>query len=291
MFTRLFLGLAWLAHWLPARALAQVGRAIGSLAFELIRPRRHVVLVNLARCFPSLDERARHALARDHFRSLGQALLESTIGWWGTPERLRALMQIEGLAQAQARCKAGEILIFMCPHFVGMELAGARIALEMGGMAFYSKQKNKVFDAFLAGRRQRFHPIRLLARQDGVKPVIRGLREGVPLFYPPDLDFGPRDAVFAPFFGVPAATITALPRLARMTGAKVVVVIPRQGAPGEPYRITITPPLDDFPSASVEADVARLNQFIEDAVRPIPAQYYWVHKRFKTRPPGEPGFY
>ncbi|MEO7404690.1 MAG: lipid A biosynthesis acyltransferase, partial [Burkholderiales bacterium] len=247
--------------------------------------------VNLARCFPALDKAARTVLARATFRALGRGLLETTIAWWGTPERLRAFVRLEGAeGLALLAARRGPLLV-LSPHFVGMELAAARIALEHDGMAFYSKQKNKVFDAFLAGRRQRFRPIRLLARQDGVKPAVRGLREGLPLFYPGDLDFGARDAVFAPFFGVQAATITALPRLARLTGAKVIVAVPRQFAPGEPYVVTLSPPFADFPTVSIEEDVARINAVIEEHVRPIPEQYYWVHKRFKTRPPGEAGFY
>ena len=291
MLTRAVLGVAWLLHFLPVTALARIGYAIGSLAFVVIRPRRHVVLVNLAHCFPALDEAARIALARATFRSLGRALLETTIAWRGSPARLRALVRVEGdEALALLSAHSGPLLI-LSPHFVGMELAAARIALEHEGMAFYSKQKNKVFDAFLAARRRRFRPIRLISRQGGVKPAIRGLREGLPLFYPGDLDFGPRDAVFALFFGVQAATITALPRLARLTGAKVIVAIPRQFAPGEPYVLTLSPPLADFPTVSIEEDVARINAFIEEHVRLVPEQYYWVHKRFKTRPPGEPGFY
>jgi KDO2-lipid IV(A) lauroyltransferase len=164
------------------------------------------------------------------------------------------------------------------------------MSIERDAMSMYSHQKNAAFDRFLVSRRTRFRPIRLVSRQDGIKPVIRGLRENLPLFFLPDMDFGPRDAIFVPFFGVAAATITALPRIAALSGAAVVPVTIAQ-RPGSGYRIVIHPAWDNYPGGDTAADTRRMNAFIEAQVRMVPAQYYWVHKRFKTRPQGEERVY
>ena len=291
MWTRLAIAFGWCVHFLPDGWRATLGHGIGRLAFVLVRPRRKVVLANLAFCFPERSPADRHALARMHFRLLGSALMDTTVAWFGSADDVRRLVKVEGYERALALHESGTPLIFLCPHFVGLELIAARLSIEHDAMSLYSRQKDPVFDAFLTSRRTRFRPIRLISRQDGVKPAIRGMREGLPLFFPGDLDFGPRDAIFAPFFGVPAATITALPRIAKLTGAKVLAVVIEQRSPSEGYRIEITPPFENYPTASVEADVARMNAFIEARARPMVAQYYWVHKRFKTRPPGVPTIY
>lgn len=291
MITRAFLFLAWLLHFLPQGVLARIGTLVGRVAYYLIPGRRHVVLVNLERCFPELDPNQRMALAREHFRRLGRALLELTIAWWGSADRVRRLVNLVNVDDLRALQANPEAAILLAPHFIGMELGGAVIALDLDAAAIYSRQSNKVMDAFIIGRRTRVRPTQLISRQDGIKPAIRALKGKRPLFFPGDLDFGPRDAVFAPFFGVPAATITALPRLAKITNARVLVVVIEQLGMDEGYRCEIVEPFPDFPSGDVEADVARVNAFIEKCVRPMPAQYYWVHKRFKTRPPGERKFY
>lgn len=291
MWTRLALGFAWCVHFLPSRWRAGLGHMIGRICFVVIRPRRHVVLINLAKCFPELSSTQRHALARQHFTQLGRALMDTAVAWFGSAEQVKSLVKLEGFEQALALHNAGTPLILLCPHFIALELATTRLAIEHEAASFFSHQKDKVFDDFLIQRRTRFRPIRLVSRQDGVKPAIRAIRDRLPLVFPGDLDFGPRDAVFAPFFGVPAATITALPRLAKITRATVLAVVIEQHSATAGYTVTISAPFADFPTDSIESDVARVNAFIESRVAPIPAQYYWVHKRFKTRPPGEAKFY
>ena len=283
---RLVIALMWVLHFLPLRALGALERALGVLLHAVARERRTVVLTNLALCFPELDERAREALARRHFQSLGRSLLERALLWWASRERLARITRIEGLEHWQA-CD-GRPVIFLAPHFVGMEMGGTRLSIENPAITtFYSRQKNRLFDAMLVHGRGRFTRERIHARQDGVRPIIRALRDGVALYYLPDMDLGPRDALFARFFGVEAATVTALNRIASIAKAAVVPCVTRQLPGGEGYEVRLYPKWDDFPSADPAADVQRMNRFIEERVREMPEQYFWVHKRFKTRPHGE----
>jgi Kdo2-lipid IVA lauroyltransferase/acyltransferase len=289
--TRIALALTWLLHWLPFGVLSRLGAVVGAIAHLLARERRRVALINVERCFPELDETARRHLVREHFIRLGRVYLEITAVWWGAPERIRRLIVVDGAELFTQVARGKTPVILLAPHFVGMEFAGALVALEMNAATFYSRQSNPLLDQFISSRRRRFRPTRLISRQDGVKPAIKALKDGVPLFFPGDLDFGPRDAVFAPFFGVMAATITALPRLSRLTDAEVVALVVEQGPSGKPYRMRVSRPFTGFPTGDVQSDIARMNRFIEAEARRMPAQYYWVHKRFKTRPAGEPSFY
>ena len=288
MLTRLTLGLLWLLHFLPQRLLARVGQGIGLAFMALGRERRRVAQVNLALCFPELTPRQRQKLARQHFMAAGRALAETTIAWWSSAARLCSLARLEGAEHLHNACESGPTIIF-APHFVGVDILAIRLSIERNAISMYSRQKNPVFDRFLVSRRMRFRPIRLVSRQDGIKPVIRGLREGLPFFFLPDMDYGARHAVFVPFFKVPAATIDALPRLAAATGAKILPVIVTQLRRG--YVIRFFPVWSDYPGADVLRDTARMNEFIEEHARASPEQYYWLHKRFKTRPPGEKRLY
>lgn len=291
MLTRLALGILWLLHFLPRPLLAKLGEGIGLLLMAFGTERRNVVLTNLALCFPQFGEAERSQLARRHFRAAGRALAEATIAWWSSAERIRHLARIEGYEHFGRTVQNGPTII-LAPHFVGVDILAIRLSLEHDAISMYSHQKNPVFDRFLVSRRTRFRPIRLASRQDGIKPVVRALREGLPFFFLPDMDFGPRDAVFVPFFGVPAATVDALPRLAAITRAVVLPVTVRQGRrPGEAYVVRFHAPWRDYPTGDAIADTRRMNAFIEEQARDCPEQYYWLHKRFKTRPEGEEKVY
>jgi len=180
-------------------------------------------------------------------------------------------------------------MIILAPHFVGLDAGGTRLSMESGFVTMYQRQKNPVLDAVMLAARQRFSDGVVLSRQQGVRSAVRLIRQGLPFYYLPDLDLGARDAVFVPFFGVSAATVTATARLAAMTGAVVLPFVVRMTPDG--YVGRFYPPWQDFPGDDIEAATRRMNAFIEDRVREAPAQYLWSHKRFKTRPPGEPSFY
>lgn len=256
---------------------------------RVARERREVVCENLRLCFPVLSDAAREALLQDHFRALGRGLALACIAWFRPADEIRAAIRVEGLAHLLAVQDRPQILLV--PHFVSLDTAAIRLSIEHAAVAMYSTQKDPVFDRFLRGRRTRFRAIRMIPRDAGVRPVLRALREGLPLFFQPDLDFGPRDSIFVPFFGVVTATTPALSRLARITGAAVLPVIAEQTADGTGCVVRIAPPIDGFPGESPAADTRRMNAIIEDNVRRMPAQYWWIHKRFKTRPPGEPPAY
>jgi KDO2-lipid IV(A) lauroyltransferase len=290
MLTRIGLAIMWMLHFLPQTLLARIGEFLGIVLMVLARERRKVVGINLALCFPKLSQREQRRLRRAHFRALGRALAETTIAWWSKADRVRLLAEIEGKEHIDRAIQKGP-LILLAPHFVGVEILAIRMSLEADAQSMYSHQKNKVFDRFLMSRRTRFRPIRLASRQDGIKPVIRGLKARLPLFFLPDMDFGPRDAIFVPFFGVMAATINAVPRLAALTGATILPIIINQKPLGQGYLIRILHPWENYPTQDVHADTRQMNAFIEDCVADTPEQYYWVHKRFKTRPPGEERFY
>jgi KDO2-lipid IV(A) lauroyltransferase len=279
----------WLLHWLPLPLLAAIGRGFGRLLFLLGRERRQVTLTNLGLCFPQMSAAERLALARRHFEAFGRSVLERGILWWSGKERIQRLVRIEGLEHFRA--VADRPVIWLAPHFVGLDMGGVRLTTEFRLVSMYSRQKNPLVDRLLLHSRTRFGNSPMASRQDGLKPVVREMRKGLPFYYLPDMDFGARDAVFVPFFGVPTATVTALSRLAKITGAAVVPCVTRQLPGGAGYVATLHPAWQDFPSDDVEADTRRMNAYIEAEVLQMPEQYYWLHKRFKTRPPGEKGVY
>jgi len=282
---RLGLGLIWLLHFLPLAVLSRIGAALGGLLYALARARRHVVLTNLRLCFPELSEAARCGLARRHFRAFGRSLLEHGILWWGSKQQVCKLVQVEGLEHWRGIEKRPVILL--APHFIGLDMGGIRLAADYRLNSVYSRQKSAAADAILSHGRTRFGQTRLFARQDGIRPMIRSLKNGEPFYYLPDMDLGSRDSVFAPFFGMQAATITALARIAQLAGAAIVPCVTRQLPGGAGYVVRLYPAWLDYPGGDAEADARRMNAFIEERVREAPEQYYWLHKRFKTRPAGE----
>jgi len=286
---RLGLALIWLLHFLPLVVQARLGAGLGSLLYMLARRRRNVVLTNLRLCYPELPNDRREQIARDHFRAFGRSLLEHGILWWGAKTDVQNLVRIEGLEHW--RDVTDRPVILLAPHFIGLDMGGIRLAAEFRLNSVYSRQKSAAADAIFIHGRTRFGQTTLFARQDGIRPMIRSLKSGEPFYYLPDMDLGARDSVFAPFFGVQAATITGLSRIAGLAGAVIVPCITRQLAGGAGYVVKLYPAWRDFPSGDPVADARRMNAFIEERVREMPEQYYWLHKRFKTRPAGEPNPY
>ncbi|MDA8382687.1 MAG: lipid A biosynthesis acyltransferase [Betaproteobacteria bacterium] len=286
---RIAIAALWLLHFLPLSWLARIGRVLGFILYLSAAKRRRIGRINLRLCFPELDGRARERLLRRHFAAIAQSLLDRGVLWWSSEARIRACVRVEG--QEHMDAVRGRPVIWLAPHFVGLDMGGVRISADYRVVSIYSKQKNPLFDAlFLRGRMRLGAPV-LLSRQDGVRAVVRALKAGMPFYYLPDMDYGPRDAIFVPFFGVPAATITGMSRLARLSGAVVVPCVTRQRPDGKGYVVRFYPPWEGYPSDDLEADTRRMNAFVEERVREMPAQYHWLHKRFKTRPAGESGLY
>jgi len=284
--SRAAIALLWLLHFLPLALLAPLGRGLGALLFRFAKKRRHVVLVNLALCFPELDRTERETLARRHFALLGRSLLERSLFWWAPRARLERLIEVTGEATVRELLAAGRPVMLLAPHFVGLDAGGVAVTMRFDIVSIYAEQSDPVFDRRLLAGRSRFGDQLLLSRADGPRATVKAMKAGRPFYYLPDMNFRTKDAVFAPFFGVPAWTITGLSRLSRLAGAVVVPCVTRMlpGAAG--YRVEFGAPWQDFPTADAEADTHRMNAWLETVVRTMPEQYYWVHRRFKTQPAG-----
>ena len=286
---RLVLSLSWLLHWLPLPVLAWLARGLGSMLYLVGRARRRVALKNLSLCFPELSVQQQRRIARDHFRSFSQVVLEQGLLWWASDRRFQRLIRVQGMEHWRA--VESRPIIWLAPHFAGLDWAGVRLSAERPVASVYSRQNSELLNRMLLKGRNRFNQSVLFSRQDGLRGVVKALRQGTSFYYLPDLDFGRRDAVFVPFFGVLAATVTGLSRIAKLTNALVLPVIARQLPGGRGYDVTIYPAWADFPTDDVAADTRRMNAFIEARIEEMPEQYLWTHKRFKTRPEGEPSFY
>ncbi len=290
---RLGIALLWLSwRLLPARALGALGEALGALLYYLAADRRRIAATNLRLCFPEMDAPARDLVLRRHFRALGCASLQETVSWWGSRDEVESLTRFEGSEHIAPHL--GKPLILFAPHFVGVTIGGVRVTTEFAPVVTLNAQiKNPYIHRLAFQSRSRFardgKHSEIYQRQDGIKPVLRAIKRGLPFYYPPDLDFGRKDTVFVPFFGTPAATITGLSRVSKATGALVVPCITRQEKGG--YVAQFYPAWENFPSNDALADTRRMNAFLEDRIREMPEQYFWVHKRFKTRPEGEASLY
>jgi KDO2-lipid IV(A) lauroyltransferase len=285
--TYLAVGLLWLLHWLPLPFLRGLGWVLAKLIYPLARERRNVLRTNLRLCFPDMPPGEREQLARRHVLAFSRSVIDRMLFWWASQERVQRLARVHGIEHITEA--GGRPVIMLCPHFVGLDAAGVRLSIDIHASSMYSRQKNPVIDRLLYKGRTRFKPTVLFSRKEGIRKIVKSLRDGFPFYYLPDMDFGRRESIFVPFFGVPAATIPALSRIVRLTDALVVPVIVRQVPDG--YEIEVQPPWQDFPGASVEADTEYMNRFIESQVLRMPEQYFWLHKRFKTRPRGEQRFY
>ena len=285
MLTRLGLGLIWLVHFLPLSVQSVLGRGLGRFLFLLGRRRRRIALINLRLCFPEMTEAARVVLAKAHFAAFGRSFIERGILWWAPEKRIRRVVRVEG--EEHLAAAAGTPVILLTPHFVGLDMGWTRLTCDHDMVSVYANQRNFYFNAALLHGRERFGNSELLSRQAGIRPAIRAMQEGLPFYYLPDMDYGQRDTIFVPFFGYPAATITGVSRLARMCGAKVIPCVTKMLDGGEGYVVKLYQAWDNFPGADIESDTRRMNAFVEERVLEMPEQYYWVHRRFKTRPPGE----
>ena len=286
--SRVIFALMWLVRLLPMAAIAAIGNGVGRLLFWLIPERRRVTRINLEKCFPRMAPRERERLARASFRAFCRSFVERSLLWWSSAARLRRLIRVEGGEHLDAL--AGKPVIILAPHFVGLDHGGSRLAMDRVMASMYSRQKDPVFDRLLYAKRLRFGG-QLFSRQDSLRKTVRAIRAGVPFYYLPDMDHGRSSAVFVPFFGVPAATVTGLSDLARLTGAAVVPCVTRMLPGGSGYVARLYPAWRDFPSGDETADARRMLAFIEERVLEMPEQYFWLHKRFKTRPQGEARFY
>lgn len=286
----LLVGLFRLIGLLPFPLLWAVGMALGRLAYFVAGSRRVVALRNLAICFPDLPERDRRRLAATHFGYLGVAAFTQGIVWGGSRRRLGRIVKVRHRERFFELQGSGRNLIMLVPHFVGLELGGAAFtALVNPGMFMYQKIRNPVIDATMRRSRKRFGAVSV-ERKDDLRSLVREMRKGLPFFYLPDQDPG-RRGIFVPFCGIATSTVPMLGRFARLGDALVVPTYARYLPWGRGLELIFDPPLEPFPTGDQEADTAFMNRAIEARMRTMPAQYFWVHRRFKTRPPGEERIY
>jgi Kdo2-lipid IVA lauroyltransferase/acyltransferase len=288
---RLLLVFLWFLQCLPLSVLALLGRGLGRLLWWFARARRRVALRNLALCFPEKTPAQHRALARENFGWLGRSLLERSLLWFAPAERLRRLIHVEGDAALAER--SAQPVMWLVPHFMALDVAGVATQLFQFHRvcSVYQQQSNPVLDAAIRKGRLRFGHADIFPRSDKALPLIRAIRRGQAFFNLPDMDFGERDAAFIPFFHLPAATLLAPSRMARALNMVVQPVVAHMLPGGQGYRVCFGAPWQHFPTNNPEHDTLTINRWIESEIRQNPAQYLWVHKRFKTRPQGEAGVY
>lgn len=281
----------YLVSFLPHCLLRAAAAVLGRLCYWLVWPRRRVGAVNLRLCFPQWTQRQCRQVLKKHFYHMALLVLEYGVCWYARPQRIRALVSYRDKHYLDDILAEGGRVILLYPHFTAFELAVYALNQDVALTSVYSHQKNAQLDARILQGRQRFNNVFLVGRTEGLRAVIRQIRENpAPFLYLPDQDFGAKDSVFVPFFGVQTATVDALPRIAKLTGAQVVPLVPRRLADGR-VELRFYPPWPDAAADTPEAGARRMNAFIEERVHEMPEQYFWLHKRFKTRPQGEEGVY
>jgi lipid A biosynthesis lauroyl (or palmitoleoyl) acyltransferase len=284
------LGLIWLIARLPYRLLLWIGHQLGALIARVPSARRHIAEANIALCFPELDASARAALVDANLRDIGVMLVEFALGWLGDDRHLDCLpTRIEGLEHLESARAQGRGVLLVGGHFSHLELCARLVSRRIRIAGMYRTMDSAVFEWRVL--RARLHYAAAMFEKDDIRGTVKYLRQGGTLWYAPDQDMRSKDTVFVPFFGVPAATITATHHLARMSGAVVIPFFHRRLTDGRGYALRLGEPLPDFPSSDVISDTTRINACIEQMVREAPEQYLWVHKRFKSRPAGEPEVY
>ena len=287
--TWLGLGALWLLVQLPFGVQLRVGALLGDVSYLLARSRRRIARINIDLCFPEWTAEARHKLLRDHFRSLGIAILETGFAWWGRQERLAPLLRVVGLEHLQAAQQQGKGVVLLGGHMTCMEVVGRLFTMHHSPVAaIYRRHGNPVMEAVTTRFRDTYFP-RTIPREN-TRAILRALKDGFTVWYAPDQDFR-RHHVFAPFMGVTATSLTATARIAKLSGAPVVPILLKRLPGVSGYEVTLLPPLEGFPGGDDVADATRINQVTERLVRAAPEQYLWVHRRFKTRPKGEKKFY
>jgi len=277
-----------IARW-PLPVVRALGAGLGAVLWLVAGKRRHIADVNLRLCFPEWDEVHRRRMVWRHFIAFGQSVLDRAWLWHAPESVLRQRLAWTG--DEQALTSPGPLVMF-APHFVGLDAGGLAVsmALRPAAVAFiFVAQSNPVVEQWVRGGRERTGNTRPYFRHEGMRKILAGLKRGDVLHLSPDMDFNREESIFVPFMGVQAATVPSLSRLARVAGARVVPVVTRMTASG--YTIEVHAPLTDFPSEDLAADTTRMNEVLADCIRTMPEQYHWVHRRFKTRPEGEPGVY
>lgn len=267
----------------------RVGRYLGLLLLLMAGKKQHIVDTNLKLCFPDKSSTERDVIKRQSYENFGISVMELAMCWWWKAARLKPLVEVRGIEHIEKCLEKKQAVILLSGHFTSLEIGGRLLALRLPFQAMYTVQKNPFFDSLLFSKR-RGYLADMISRKN-TRKMIKGIRSLIPTWYAPDQNFPRERNVFAPFFGVPAATITATSRLSESGRAVVLPYYPERKPDDSGYILWISPALEDFPSRDELVDATRVNASIETFVLQSPSQYMWMHARFKTRPPGEPGIY
>ncbi len=283
------LALLRLLHLLPFKIQLALGRAVGRLGHRLMKRRAHIAKTNIGLCFPNQSEVENEKLIKRHFEAIGMGLFESAMSLWGSKQRITALGTVIGLENLKTVLDSGKGAVLLTGHYTPLELGGHILSTKLPIGAMYRPMKNQLMESVVASAREKW--LVSVIKRDNIRAMIKELKAGgSAISFGYDQDYGRRHAVFATFFGVPAATITTASRLAKFGNAAVVPFTPIRNSKGH-YDLHILPPLENFPSSDLHADTQRLNDVLEKEILKAPEQYFWMHRRFKTRPEGDQSLY
>lgn len=279
------LGILYLISQLPPSWQLLIGRWLGKCGYLFLRQRRHIANVNLQLCFPQLNAEERQTLLKKHFEAMGMGIVEMGMAWWMNEKKFLALEKMEGVEHFENALKQGRGVIILSAHFTTLEIAARLVGARYKIHTMYRTQKNRVFNLLMERGRNR--NVAGIIPRDDIRTLIKSLKNNIPIYYAADQDYGRKHSIFVPFFGIPAATITATIRLAKLNNSPIVPAFHYRDDNSPHYRIVFHPALENFPSDNLENDLTRINQIIEHAIIVKPEQYLWTHRRFKTRPEGE----
>ena len=293
----LILVMSVLSH-LPLGVLRGLGALVGTVLYKTVTKRAHIARVNLKLCFPEWSDERTEEAVRAVFKNFAKAWLDRAWLWQGRAQTIQARIKWIGepswvarlLNTSELQEKSGPLMVF-APHFVGLDVGWTALSMQRQGplSTIYTPQSSKAADQWMRQSRARFGEVSLFTREDGVKRIVSGLKKGELLYLLPDMNFGPEESIFVPFFGVLAATVPSLSRFAKLSGSKVIPMTTKMTDEG--YEIEVHAPLEDFPGEDFALDTAHMNRWLEKEIQKMPDQYFWLHKRFKTRPPGEASLY
>lgn len=284
----LILSILWLISRLPMRWQINIGETLGRFLYLFPTKLKKITLKNLELCFPEYSIEKRKRLAKDNFAALGAGAMEAAMAWWLPDSRLSKLLNVHGFEHAEAALAKGKGVILIGPHFTCLEMIGRLMGFYCSFAVMYRPHKKR-FVAYLHERFRSKNSVQYIPRHR-MRGLLRALNENKIVWYAYDVDGGKKRSVFAPFFGIPTASLTAISRIIKLSDATVMPISFYRRDKEMSYDVFIAPPLENFPSDLVE-DATRLNVIIEQAIREKPEQYVWQYKRFKTRPEGEKRFY
>ncbi|MEX1033598.1 MAG: LpxL/LpxP family Kdo(2)-lipid IV(A) lauroyl/palmitoleoyl acyltransferase [Cellvibrionaceae bacterium] len=288
----LWFGLWWLVSQLPYRVQLKLGEWLGRGTYRLFEQRRYIARRNIDLCFPHLADAERERMVRDNFIATATAVFETGMAWFWSRRRLQKLYTIEGAERLQSRIAQGEGMLLLTLHFTTLELMGAAVTGMVDSIAMsYRPHRNPVYDLIQSRQRSRHNKSAVVVAAGDVRGMVRYLKKGYATSYLPDQDYGPKHSVFVPLFGIPAATVTGMARLAKLARVPVIPIVNFRRADGQGYVVRILPPLENFPSGDDQRDARQINAHVEKVILDHPEQYLWVHRRFKSRPPGEADLY